>query len=173
MHYSDITWPQWYLKLPLTQLFVQHLIRASIWSTKKTSKLCTTGSFMEWIHQWFSSQWLRNAQNCFHATTSSWSMQLHQAICWFDDATTCVINSTPPNAAYMYQWIGSTLVQIMACCLFGTKPLSKQMLGYCELDPRGTNFSEILIKIQNFSFTKMHLKISSVKRRPFCPGEMD
>ena len=34
----------------------------------------------------------------------------------------------------------------------------------------GTNFSEILIKIQNFSFTKMHLKISSVKWRPFCPG---
>ena len=27
--------------------------------------------------------------------------------------------------------------------------------------PLGTNFSEILIKIQNFSFTKMHLKISS------------
>ena len=33
----------------------------------------------------------------------------------------------------------------------------------------GTNFSEILIKIQNFSFTKMHLKISSAKWRPFCP----
>ena len=26
------------------------------------------------------------------------------------------------------------------------------------------------IGIQNFSFTKMHLKISSAKRRPFCPG---
>ena len=34
----------------------------------------------------------------------------------------------------------------------------------------GTNFSEILIKIQNFSFTEMHLKISSAKWRPFCPG---
>ena len=33
-----------------------------------------------------------------------------------------------------------------------------------------TNFSEILIKIQNFSFTKMHLKISSAKWRQFCPG---
>ena len=27
----------------------------------------------------------------------------------------------------------------------------------------GTNFSEILIKIQNFSFTKMHLNMSSTK----------
>ena len=36
----------------------------------------------------------------------------------------------------MRQWTGSTLVQIMACRLFGTKPLSKPMLGYCQLDPR-------------------------------------
>ena len=36
--------------------------------------------------------------------------------------------------------------------------------------PFRTNFSEILIKIQNFSFTKIHLKISSAKWRPFCKG---
>ena len=36
--------------------------------------------------------------------------------------------------------------------------------------PLGTNFCEILIKIQNFSFTKMHLKTSSAQWRPFCPG---
>ena len=36
------------------------------------------------------------------------------------------------------------------------------------IGPLGTNFSEILIKIQTFSFRKMHLKTSSVKRRPFC-----
>ena len=34
----------------------------------------------------------------------------------------------------------------------------------------GTKFSEILIKIQDFSFPKMHLKMSSAKWRPFCPG---
>ena len=44
------------------------------------------------------------------------------------------------------------------------------MLAYCQLDPFITIFSEILIKIQNFSLTKMHLKISSAKWRPFCPG---
>ena len=32
----------------------------------------------------------------------------------------------------------------------------------------GTSFSEILIEILLFSFKKMHLKVSSVKRRPFC-----
>ena len=39
-----------------------------------------------------------------------------------------------PSAAYMRQWIGSALVQIMACRLVGAKPLSKPILGYCELD---------------------------------------
>ena len=34
----------------------------------------------------------------------------------------------------------------------------------------GTNFSEILSEILTFSFKKMHLKVSSAKRRPFCLG---
>ena len=77
------------------------------------------------------------------------------------------INPSPPSAAYMRQWIGSTLVQIMASGLYGTKPLSKPVLGYCQL---GTNFSKFLIKIQIFSFMKMHQKILSAKWRPFCRG---
>ena len=34
----------------------------------------------------------------------------------------------------------------------------------------GTNFNEIVINIQIFSFKKMHLKMSSAKWRPFCLG---
>ena len=34
----------------------------------------------------------------------------------------------------------------------------------------GANFSEILIKINIFSFKKMYLKMSSGKWRPFCLG---
>ena len=45
------------------------------------------------------------------------------------------INSSPPSAAYMHQWIGSSLVQIMACRLLGPKSLSKPMLSYCQLNP--------------------------------------
>ena len=44
------------------------------------------------------------------------------------------LSSTPPSAAYMCQWIGSALIQIMACRLFDAKPLSKPILGYCQLD---------------------------------------
>ena len=38
------------------------------------------------------------------------------------------------------------------------------------IGPWGTNFSEISIGIQIFSFKKMHLKVSSAKWRPFCLG---
>ena len=39
--------------------------------------------------------------------------------------------------------------------------------GILLIGPLGTNFSEILIRIHKFSFTKMHLKMSSAKWRPF------
>ena len=42
--------------------------------------------------------------------------------------------------------------------------------GILLIRPLGTNFSEILIGIHTISFTKMHLKISSSKWRPFCLG---
>ena len=42
--------------------------------------------------------------------------------------------------------------------------------GLLLIGPFETNFSEILIEILIFSFKKMHLKVSSAKRRPFCLG---
>ena len=58
----------------------------------------------------------------------------------------------------------------------GLSPIRRQAIiwnnaGILSIGPLGTNFSEILIKIQNLSFTKMHLKGSSAKWQPFCPGE--
>ena len=59
------------------------------------------------------------------------------------NATWCVLQivtteatraASPSSAAYMRQWIGSALVQIMAYCLFDTKPLSTSVQGYCQLD---------------------------------------
>ena len=42
--------------------------------------------------------------------------------------------------------------------------------GILLIGPLGTNFSEILIGIHKFSFTKMHLKMSSAKWGPFSLG---
>ena len=42
--------------------------------------------------------------------------------------------------------------------------------GILLIRPLGTNFSEFLVEILIFLFTKMCLKVSSAKRRPFCLG---
>ena len=42
--------------------------------------------------------------------------------------------------------------------------------GVLLIEPWGTNFSEIIIKILIFLFKKMHLKMLSGKWRPFCLG---
>ena len=42
--------------------------------------------------------------------------------------------------------------------------------GILLIGPLGTNFSEISIVIETFSFKKIYLKISSGKSRPFCFG---
>ena len=51
-------------------------------------------------------------------------------------STTINVNSSSHSAAYMRRWIGSALLQIMVCRLFGTKPLSEQTFRYSqELSP--------------------------------------
>ena len=53
-----------------------------------------------------------------------------------------------------------------------TYSVSSHYLNQCRVIVNWTlrkNFSEILIKIQYLAFMKIHLKISYVKRRPFCP----
>ena len=71
-----------------------------------------------------------------------------------------LINSVRPSDAYMRLQHRPSLVQIMACRLFGAKPLSEPMLAYCQLHPRNKPQWHF-IKITQFSFKKMHLKILS------------
>ena len=42
--------------------------------------------------------------------------------------------------------------------------------GILLVGPWGTNFGELLIGIHTFAFRKIHLKMSSMKWRPFCLG---
>ena len=69
--------------------------------------------------------------------------------------TLCGIDSSTPRAAFAS---GNRVIigSENGLYLFGAKPLSKPMIGYCE--PITANSSEILIKIQTFTFTKIHLK---------------
>ena len=59
----------------------------------------------------------------------------------------------------------------------GLSPRRRQAIiwtnaGIVLIGPLGTNFSEISIGIQTFSFKKMQLKMSSAKWRPFVSASM-
>ena len=79
------------------------------------------------------------------------------------------VNSSPPSAAYMRQCIGSALVQIMACHLFGTKPLSKPMLGYCHPKLRNKlqwNFNQnTKLLINEIAFENIVCKMTTIFSR--------
>ena len=68
-------------------------------------------------------------------------------------------NSFLPRAVYMRRWTGSALVQVI---------ITWNNTAKLSIGQFGTNFSETGIEIKNFSLVKMRLKLSSVKRRPFC-----
>ena len=64
------------------------------------------------------------------------------------------LNSLRPSDTYMHQYNIPTLVQIMACHMFGNKPLSELMLPYCQLDPK----EHISLKFY-FKFKSFHSRI--------------
>ena len=81
----------------------------------------------------------------------------------------CVINSSPPSAAYIFQWIGSALLQIMACRLFGAKSLSKPVLGYCQLDLLGNKLQWNFNQNTELFIHEDAPENIVCKWRPFCP----
>ena len=70
-------------------------------------------------------------------------------------------NSSPPSAAYMRQRTGSALVNVMACHLFGAKPLPEPML-IVNWTP-GNKFQWKSNRNSIILLKKMHWKLSSAK----------
>ena len=70
----------------------------------------------------------------------------------------------------MRQWTGSSLVQVMACRLFGTKPLSQPMLVYCQLDSWEQTSVKFKSELYHFRSRKCIWNCRLPKWRPFCPG---
>ena len=73
---------------------------------------------------------------------------------WLEFNWNVFLNSSPPGAAYMCRWTGSVLVQIMACRLISTKPLSEPMLIYCQLDPKEHISMKFYLKFKHFQSRK-------------------
>ena len=69
-----------------------------------------------------------------------------------------------PNAAYMCQWTGSSLGQVMDCRLFGVKPIPEPMLAYCQLDwdyisiPFGSEFNHLHSRKWNWKYRFVQAK---------------
>ena len=82
----------------------------------------------------------------------------------YDTFNYCTISThlplVPHIYIYMHQLIGSVLVQIMACHLFGAKPLSEPMLGYYLVQTHHSNVPQFtyftISKIENN--IKVHFK---------------
>ena len=74
------------------------------------------------------------------------------------------------SAAYMHQWTGSALVQIMACCLDGAKPLSKPMLTDCQLNPKKHISMKFYLKFEYLHPRKCISTCCLPKWCPFHPG---
>ena len=54
----------------------------------------------------------------------------------------------------MHQWTGSSLVQVIACGLFGTKPLSAQMLNNCQWDHQNQTSVKLWLNLRKFHSRK-------------------
>ena len=80
------------------------------------------------------------------------------------------INPSSSSTAYMCQWSGSALFQVMACRLFDAKPLPKSVLVYCQLD----SFEQLSVKFElefyYFHSRKCTRNCRLLKWRQFCPG---
>ena len=79
------------------------------------------------------------------------------------------VNSSPPSVTYMCWWTETSLIQVMACRLYGTEPLPKPMLAYFQLD----SWEQISLKFES-EFNHLHSrklisKCHLPKCRPFCP----
>ena len=124
-------WARWRLKSPASRLFTQPFIQAQIKKIKAPRHWFLWGEFTgdRWILR-------TKASNAEMFALDDVIMYLSRVVL---DGTTLMwwhgINSLRQSDAYIRSQTTSSNVQIMACHLFGGKPLSEPMLFYSQLDP--------------------------------------
>ena len=131
---------------------------------------------------YFSDKFIRNnsrSQWVNQELFSTRAKEQNEAMCIFHGIY-CTRNRHPKvnnpsssthSAACMRQWIGSALVEIMVCRLFGVKPLFKPMLVFVHWTLRKKH-SEILIKYKIFQSRKCIWKYRLRNGGHFVQGEM-
>ena len=86
-------------------------------------------NFTEVSSQEFNGGFISIGWDSFHLMDSNVNLQVMLPTGQLDYQD--VYNSSTPSDTYMRQWTRSALVQVIACCLFGAKPLPKPMLTHC------------------------------------------
>ena len=90
-----------------------------------------------------------------------------------------IFRSSYDNALKLTHWGRVTHICVGNLTIIGSdnglSPGRRQAIiwtnaGILLIRTLGTNFSEILGEIHSFSYSKIHLKMSSAKWRPFCLG---
>ena len=107
---------------------------------------CWTGT-SHYLNQWCPSLLMHIYASLGLSELTHWGQVTH--ICIDNLAIICPDNGLSPGQHQAIIWTNA---------------------GILLIGPWGTNFSEISIGIQTFSFKKMHLNMSSAKWRPFCLG---
>ena len=142
-----------------TKWALKHLISLDCWkawsgrlTTKPSLKLrinvplCgeSTGDKCHW--------WIPHTKDEQCRVSMSWSHRIQSNfMVWWSLVWSQVINSSPLSVEYTHQWTGPSLVQVIACRLFGAKPLPEPIAGLLSSESLRTKFNEILIKIHKFS----------------------
>ena len=85
--------------------------------------------------------------------TSHYMSQYWPSFVWpYDINRAHWVNSLSLRDTYICHQTRPSLVQIMVCRLFGTKPLSEPILDYCQLDP----CEHISVKIKKKKYNNFH-----------------
>ena len=143
------------------------IVYSTVYSGARKHQSSASLAILRGIHRWPVNSPHKGpvTRKMFHLITSSWGC----LFCWYycscvyqrnnpnskftkDDA---IFNALSPDVAHTRRWTRPSLAQAMACCHFG------QQAVFFSIGPRGTNLSEILSKIQQFQFRKMHLMMLS------------
>ena len=137
--------------------------RHTAWSTlAQVAACCLTAS--HYLNQWR----LVISEHLWESSDRSFTANAWNIYSWYEFEKFC-FNPSPPSAAYMRQWIGWSLIHMMACRLFGAKPLSEPMLGHCQLRLLGTN-SWMSVKIRSFSFKNSNENVVCQNSGHFVQG---
>ena len=113
-----------------------------------------------------TSQWSENVY------ASTWKMIYNSLGIYFshgDIQGRSCLNSLRPSDAYMRRWTGPSSVQIMACRLFGAKPLCWNIVDRAFRNKLQWNFNRNSnIFIHEIAFENRVCEMASILSRPQC-----